>query len=312
MFGVTGDRLGHATLLLGMRAIYAVLAATLMAFAFAGARHAGDRADHRGADGAGPSLRSRRAQRADRRNHAGRPADQRDEHVAHHDRTRRASPARSRAPALFAVFGMAPAYVFIVSFYVLGALLIARRYAPPSRHISLALTPEELRANRPGATSRKASRTPGTRRSCSRWSRSPSWPTCRRFRLPTACCLTWRKDVYRVDQTGLGYLVASFAAGALIGSIALSRVSAGVRLTRLMIVATVALVRDAAGVRADAGRAAAVPRADAGRRRAELRMVSLRSCCCANAGETLPRPRDGRAHDGDLQPAARIAGRRRR
>ena len=48
------------------------------------------------------------------------------------------------------------------------------------------------------------------------------------------------KDVYALDQTGLGYLIAAFAAGALIGSIALSRVGAGVHLTRLMIVWTFA------------------------------------------------------------------------
>ena len=46
------------------------------------------------------------------------------------------------------------------------------------------------------------------------------------------------KDVYALDQTGLGYLVASFAVGALLGSIALSRVGAGVHLSRLMIVWT--------------------------------------------------------------------------
>ena len=47
------------------------------------------------------------------------------------------------------------------------------------------------------------------------------------------------KNVYRLDQTGLGFLVASFAAGALIGSIALSNVRGGMRLTRLMVAASV-------------------------------------------------------------------------
>ena len=44
------------------------------------------------------------------------------------------------------------------------------------------------------------------------------------------------KEIYRTDQTGLGYVVASFAAGALIGSIALSRFGHLVRAGRMMIV----------------------------------------------------------------------------
>ncbi len=44
------------------------------------------------------------------------------------------------------------------------------------------------------------------------------------------------KEMYRTDQTGLGYLVASFAFGALIGSIALSRIGRAFRPARMMIV----------------------------------------------------------------------------
>jgi MFS family permease len=46
------------------------------------------------------------------------------------------------------------------------------------------------------------------------------------------------REIYGTDQTGLGYLSASFAAGSLVGSIALS-VIGGVRVARLMIGATV-------------------------------------------------------------------------
>ena len=42
---------------------------------------------------------------------------------------------------VFAVFGMGPAYLFVTAFYVLGSLLLLG-IAPPTRHISLALTPE--------------------------------------------------------------------------------------------------------------------------------------------------------------------------
>jgi predicted MFS family arabinose efflux permease len=46
------------------------------------------------------------------------------------------------------------------------------------------------------------------------------------------------RDVYHVDQTWLGYLVASFAVGAFIASLLLSHVSSGTRLTRLMMVSS--------------------------------------------------------------------------
>src|SRR4029078_573079 len=47
------------------------------------------------------------------------------------------------------------------------------------------------------------------------------------------------RTIYGTNQTGLGYLSASFAVGSLAGSIALSMIS-GVRVARLMIAATVA------------------------------------------------------------------------
>jgi MFS family permease len=44
------------------------------------------------------------------------------------------------------------------------------------------------------------------------------------------------RDIYGIDQTGLGYLAASFASGALIGSIALAVAGIRVRLQRVLIV----------------------------------------------------------------------------
>jgi hypothetical protein len=46
------------------------------------------------------------------------------------------------------------------------------------------------------------------------------------------------REIYGTNQTGLGYLSASFAAGSLVGSIALSLVG-GVRVARLLIGATI-------------------------------------------------------------------------
>ena len=47
------------------------------------------------------------------------------------------------------------------------------------------------------------------------------------------------RDIFHTDQTGLGYLSASFAVGSLIGSITLS-MAGGVRIARLLIGATLA------------------------------------------------------------------------
>jgi predicted MFS family arabinose efflux permease len=44
------------------------------------------------------------------------------------------------------------------------------------------------------------------------------------------------KNVYHVDQTGLGYLIASFACGALLGSILISMIGRAIRPARMMIV----------------------------------------------------------------------------
>jgi predicted MFS family arabinose efflux permease len=44
------------------------------------------------------------------------------------------------------------------------------------------------------------------------------------------------REVYRIDQTGLGYLIASFAAGAIIASIGMSMAAARLWLARTMIV----------------------------------------------------------------------------
>ncbi len=47
------------------------------------------------------------------------------------------------------------------------------------------------------------------------------------------------KEIYRIDQTGLGYLVASIGFGALLGALVMTWFNADVRLSRLMFVAGV-------------------------------------------------------------------------
>ena len=235
MMGVTSDRIGHRNLLIGMRAIYALLAATLMTFAFLGAVTpmivliiAALMGAIRPSD-----LGVRSALVAETM-----PSDRL---IAAMSIARTTTDSARIAGALagagvFAVFGMGPAYVFVTSFYVLGSLLLTG-ITPPTRNISLALTPE----------------------STSPW-RDLKDGIAQVWNTPILLAVVWlaflanltafpilngmlpyvAKDVYALGQTGLGYLVAAFAAGALLGSIALSRVGAGVHLTRLMIVWTFA------------------------------------------------------------------------
>ena len=47
------------------------------------------------------------------------------------------------------------------------------------------------------------------------------------------------KEIYRIDQTGLGYLVASIGFGALLGAMVMTWFSADVRLSRLMFISGV-------------------------------------------------------------------------
>jgi predicted MFS family arabinose efflux permease len=233
MMGVTSDRIGHRNLLIGMRAIYALLAATLMTFAFAGA--------------VTPTIVLIIAALTG----AVRPSDlgvrsalvaetmASDRLIAAMSIARTTTDSARIAGALagagaFAAFGMGPAYVVVTSFYVLGSLLLLP-IAPPSRHISLALAPD----------------------SSSPWHDLKDG-VAQVWNTPTLLAVVWlaflanltafpilngllpyvARDVYGLDQTGLGTLVAGFAAGALLGSIALSRIGAGVQLPRLMIVST--------------------------------------------------------------------------
>jgi len=140
--------------------------------------------------------------------------------------------------SMFTFFGLAPAYVIIAAFYVTGMLLMLGDTAP-LRHISLAMTPEEAAGKSPWRDLKEGV--------------AHTWNTPILAALVSLAFLTnlsafpvtnglmpyVAKNVYMVGQTGLGFLVASFAGGALIGSIILSNVNGRTRLTRLMIVAAV-------------------------------------------------------------------------
>jgi len=235
LFGVAGDRLGHRNVLFGMRVCYALLAAILMALAFAGAvtplavviiaTLAGIvRPSDIGVRGALIAETMPNERLVGAMSIARTTSD-----------SARVAGALAGAGVL-ALFGMGPAYLIITCFYVAGALLTLG-IAEPQRHVSLAMTPDDPHSS-PWADLKAGL--------------SQVWNT------PTLLAIFWLaflanlsafpltnglmpyvvRDVFVLDQTWLGYLVASFAGGALVGSIVLSYAGANVPLARMMIVAT--------------------------------------------------------------------------
>ena len=234
MIGVASDRIGHRLLLAGMRATYAAVAAVLMALAFAGVLNplvvlvlAAVSGLVRPSD-----MGLRGAVIADAM-----PANLLTGAMSFSRTTSdiaRITGALSGA-GLFAAFGMAPAYVAITILYALGSLLTL--FAAPDR----AEPPAELMiAARSG---------------------SSPWSDLREgivhiWNTPSLLAIVWlallfnftafpltngllpyvAKEVYRTDQTGLGYLVASIGFGALLGALIMTWFSADVRLARLMFI----------------------------------------------------------------------------
>jgi len=239
MFGVMGDRLGHRNLLWGMRAVYTVLAATLMAVAFSGALTPVLVFAIAGAIGlVRPSdLGVRLSLIAD--------------NVATHELTAAMGVARTTSDTarvggalagagMFAAFGIGPAYIAVVGFYALGLLLTT-------------------------AIPRTPIKTPESHTAASGHLRQSPWRDLREGiayvwstpQLLAALLLAFlvnmtayplsngllpyvAKEVYGIDQAGLGYLVASFAVGGLVGSVAVSMNGRVIRPARTMIVAGVA------------------------------------------------------------------------
>jgi MFS family permease len=234
LLGVASDRVGHRAVLSAMRAVYAAVAAALMVLSFAGALSPAIvcvlaaitglvRPSDMGLRGAliaetMPFERLTGAMGISRTT----------------SDSARIAGALAGA-GLFAAFGVGPAYVVITAFYALGALL------------TLGVEPTH------GTITKSASvPDPASRRS--------SWHELTEglgqiWRTPSLLAIVWlaflfngtafpitngllpyvAREVYHVDQTGLGYLVASFAGGALIGSLVVSRVGITIALPRLMI-----------------------------------------------------------------------------
>ena len=236
MFGVIGDRIGHRDLLAMMRATYAVLAATLMTLALTG--HLSPlyvfviaavmglvRPSDLGVRGALVATIMPHDQLIGAISISRTTMD-----------TARIAGALSGA-GLFAALGMGPAYVAIVSLYVVSTLLTLCVVAPSKPH------PIDEAAG--GAQRRSPMRdlregvayvwtTPRMRAAI--WIAFLANLTA--YPLSNGLLPYIAREIYRTNQTGLGYLSASFAVGSLVGSITLSLVG-GIRVARLMIGATV-------------------------------------------------------------------------
>jgi MFS family permease len=239
MFGVMGDRLGHRNLLCGMRAVFTMLAATLMVVALSGAFTPVLVFVIAGAIGlVRPSdLGVRLSLIAD--------------NVATQELTAAMGVARTTSDTarvggalagagMFAAFGIGPAYIAVVSFYALGLLLTtAIPRAPLETQESHTAASTHLRQS-PWRDLREAI--------------AYVWSTPQllaalllaflvnmtAYPLSNGLLPYVAKEVYGIDQAGLGYLVASFAVGGLVGSVAVSMNGRVIRPARTMIVSGVA------------------------------------------------------------------------
>jgi MFS family permease len=238
MLGVASDRIGHRNLLSGMRAIYAAVAATLLILTLAGvlspllvcfvAAVSGIvRPSDMGLRGALIAETMPSSQLIGAMSIARTTSD-----------SARIAGALAGA-GLFAAFGMVPAYVVIAGFYVLGSVL------------TWCAAPEKS-GNPPVPVGHENSG------NVSPW-RDLREGIVHVWNTPSLLALVWlaflfnltafsitngllpyvAKEIYRIDQTGLGYLVASLSFGALLGAIAMTRSSFGNQLPRLMIVSAV-------------------------------------------------------------------------
>jgi predicted MFS family arabinose efflux permease len=237
MMGVVSDRIGPRNMLTGMRTIYASVATTLMALAFAnlltpalvlglvaimGVVRPSD-------------LGLRAALVADTM-----PQDTLTGAMGFNRITSdsaRIAGALTGA-GLFALLGMGPAYVVIASFYALAALLTSQADSAHSKKATAAVT---------GAVTGRVSAWTDLREGIVYIWNTPSLLAIVSFVLLfnlfafplTNGLLPYvAREIYGVNQAGLSYLIASSAFGAMLGGYLMSRVQIG-GLSRTMIISAV-------------------------------------------------------------------------
>jgi predicted MFS family arabinose efflux permease len=236
MFGVVGDRIGHRDLLAMMRATYAVLATVLMTLALTGnltplvvfmvaALMGVVRPSDLGVRGALVATIMPHDQLIGAISISRTTMD-----------TARIAGALSGA-GLFAALGMGPAYIAIVILYVSATALTLCVVAPARRGAAGEAASDALRASPLRELKEGVAYVWTTpRMQAALWVAFLANLTA--YPLSNGLLPYIAKAIYGTNQTGLGYLSASFAIGSLAGSIALSLIG-GVRVARLMIAATV-------------------------------------------------------------------------
>ena len=236
MFGVAGDRIGHRDLLAMMRATYAVLAATLMTLALTGhltplyvliivAIMGLVRPSDLGVRGALVATIMPHDQLIGAISISRTTMD-----------TARIAGALSGA-GLFAALGMGPAYMAIVGLYVVSTALTLCVVAPSKPHPVDAAADSAMRRSPMRDLKEGIAYVWTTPRM-----RAAIWiaflANLTAYPLSNGLLPYIAREIYGTNQTGLGYLSASFAGGSLVGSIVLSLIG-GIRDARLMIGATV-------------------------------------------------------------------------
>jgi MFS family permease len=254
IIGVWSDRLGHRAVLSSMRASYAVVAGALTLLAFTG------------------TLRPEIVLVLAAFTGLVRPSDMGLRGALIAD----TMPAATLMPAMgiartttdtarifgaltgagmFAAIGIGPTYVAITAFYLLSAILtwnaMVPGAAPEKAGHALAAGPKTESGSEPDSE-------PESEPKPSPWRELWEglvlvWNTPRLlaivwyaflfnfavFPLTNGLMPYAARDIFHTDQTGLGYLVASVAAGAFIGSIGMTRWGTRIELAKMMIVAAV-------------------------------------------------------------------------
>jgi predicted MFS family arabinose efflux permease len=236
MLGVVGDRIGHRDLLAMMRASYAVLAAVLMTLALSGqlnplfvfivaALMGVVRPSDLGVRSALVATIMPRDQLIGAISISRTTMD-----------TARIAGALSGA-GLFAALGMGPAYVAIVCLYLAAtALTLGIVVAPAKPHPVGDVASDALRSPLRDLKEGVAYCWTTPRMRAALWIAFLANLTA--YPLTNGLLPYVARSIYGTNQTGLGYLSASFAIGSLVGSILLSLLG-GIRVARLMIASTV-------------------------------------------------------------------------
>jgi len=235
LFGVAGHRIGNKNLLCIMRAIYATLATALMSFALIGMLtpvHVFVIAALMGL--VRPSDLVMRSALIGETMPAGQLVGATSVSRTTQDSARIAGALTGAG--LVATLGMGPAYVVITGLYAVSLLLTlqagrTRVALLPPNDAASAAPPSSLWRDLKDAVA-YVWHTPQLLAAMM----LALLVNLTAFPLVNALLPYVAKEIYQSDQTGLGYLVASFAAGALLGSVALSRFGSLIRPARMMLV----------------------------------------------------------------------------